>query len=246
MYPQVTLFSETIPTYFVFLSLLSCGLIFYVRSRAIFLDQNIRLALNLGALIMLSGFIGARLFHVFYEYPRYYINNPLAIFYYWQGGFVFFGGVFTALIACAIYLKKQNESFLRWLDFYMPVIAVGYGLGRISCFLAGCCFGKFSKFFAGPHPVQLYVTAWELTVYTLLIFLERKTSIKKNYGKLAGLYAILHGLGRIGMELFRDDDRGSFIGGFSVSTWLAVFVICSGIYLLRQSSPGTQKPSSIQ
>lgn len=235
MYPQVTLFSETIPTYFVFLSLLSCGLIIYVRSRAFFLNLDARLALNLGAIIMAAGFVGARLFHVLYEYPRYYINNPIAIFYYWQGGFVFYGGVLTALLACWIYLDKQKQSLLRWLDFYAPVIAVGYGLGRISCFLAGCCYGKYCELFNGPHPVQLYVTAWELVVYAVLILLERKTRARERFGLVSGVYAIFHGIGRIGMEAFRDDDRGALIAGLSISTWISILVIIAGIFLVKRA-----------
>lgn len=234
MYPQVTLFSETIPTYFIFLSLLSCGLIFYLRARALAQRFDVRIALNLGALVLISGFVGARLFHVFYEYPRYYINNPLAVFYYWQGGFVFYGGAIAALLMGAWYLKRQEQNFFSWLDFYTPVIAVGYGLGRISCFLAGCCYGRYCEMFAGPHPVQLYVTAWELATYLGLIFLERKSDVRTHVGRLAGIYAITHGLGRIMMEFFRDDDRGAMIAGLSISTWISIIVIGLGICLIRR------------
>lgn len=239
MYPQVTLFSETIPTYFIFLSLLSCGLIFYVRGRALAQKNDARIALNLGALILIAGFVGARLFHVLYEYPRYYINNPIAIFYYWQGGFVFYGGAIAAVLMSAWYLKRQEQNFFPWLDFYTPVIAVGYGLGRISCFLAGCCYGRYCELFAGPHPVQLYVTAWELATYVGLIFLERKSDVRKHAGRLAGIYAITHGLGRIMMEFFRDDDRGALIAGFSISTWISGLLILLGFWLIRQSRSRT-------
>lgn len=235
MYPQVTLFSETIPTYFIFLSLLSCGLIFYVRARALAQQMEVRIALNVGAIVLIAGFVGARLFHVLYEYPRYYINNPLAIFYYWQGGFVFYGGVIAATLVGLWYLNGQKQNFLSWLDFYVPVIAVGYGLGRISCFLAGCCYGRYCELFAGPHPVQLYVTAWELATFIGLIFLERKSDIRKHIGRLSGIYAITHGLGRIMMEFFRDDDRGALLLGFSVSTWISVLVIGAGFCLIRNS-----------
>lgn len=240
MFPDIHLSeSLSIPTYLVYLSVLYCFLIFYVHHRARKFKRPAKVTLDLAFIIMVMGFIGGRLLHVFFEAHFYYNEDWMRVLYFWQGGFVFYGGFLTALISCLLYLRGRD--WLRWADFYAPVIALGYGLGRISCFLAGCCYGKSCDlpwavvfpwdFHAiARHPVQLYMTGWELLVFADLIWLERRN---KKPGKVFFTWLFLHGLGRLVFEQFRDDFRGEFIASLSLSTWISVsFIILAVIGLL--------------
>ncbi|MCB0386582.1 MAG: prolipoprotein diacylglyceryl transferase, partial [Bdellovibrionales bacterium] len=136
MYPAIHLTEDVaLPTYLLAISLVYCLALFWVVHRAERFEFSRVLALDVALVIMVAGFIGARLFHVLYEMPDYYLANPLDIFRVWQGGFVFYGGALTAFFSAVFYLKRKGESWKRWADFYAPVGAFGYGLGRIACLL---------------------------------------------------------------------------------------------------------------
>ncbi len=244
MFPEIHLSdSIVLPTYIVFLSLLYCFLLVYVVRRAVKQEKPIEIALNLALILMIGGFVGGRLFHVFYELPQYYAEDWTRVFKFWEGGFVFFGGFIIALAASWIYVWKMKLSFLEWANFYAPVGALGYGLGRISCFLAGCCYGGSC---AAPwavtfpwdanqiarHPVQLYAVFWELIVFLILIWLEKKNQLKN---RIFFLWLIGHSLGRMMMEHYREDFRGNLIWNLSISTWISLILLAIGIASLAST-----------
>jgi phosphatidylglycerol:prolipoprotein diacylglycerol transferase len=245
--PEIHLGSlGTVPTYLLFLSFLYTGLVFYTFSRSHHLHKDSKTALELTLILMAGGFLGGRLFHVFYEAPDFYLQHPKQILFFWNGGFVFFGGFIGALLGVTVYTKAKNLSFLEWGDFFAPIIALGYGLGRISCFLAGCCYGKFCSLpwavsFGWDsqrlprHPTQLYAVFWELMVYVLLIFIEsRDQSRDKNLspGKIFFLWLLFHSVGRLLMEHFRDDFRGVFLAGLSISSWGSLLLFSVAVLFL--------------
>lgn len=223
------------PTYFVYLSLLYSGLLYYIYWRASRRHMYVEMALHVCFLVMISGFVGARLFHVLYEAPEYYSQNPLDILKFWMGGFVFYGGMVTAFITSWFYLSYKKESFGFWADFFAPVMALGYGLGRGACFFAGCCYGKICELpwaVEGRHPTQLYAMIYEVGVF---LFLNNKKTTKYS-GDLFALWIILHSLGRLVLEQLRDDYRGAPIAGLSVSTWvsLILFSIATAYFAARK------------
>jgi len=85
-----------IPTYLLIISITySLGIVWVVkRSQKLALDRS--MALDICLCVMLGGFLGARLFHILYEMPNYYWEQPKEIFKFWQGGFVFYGGAIGA------------------------------------------------------------------------------------------------------------------------------------------------------
>jgi phosphatidylglycerol:prolipoprotein diacylglycerol transferase len=225
------------PTYFVYLSLLYSFLLYFAYWRAQKKHMYVEMALQVSLLIMVSGFLGARLFHVLYEAPEYYAQNPFDIFKFWLGGFVFYGGMLTSFIVCWIYLHQRKESFGFWADFFAPIMALGYGLGRGACFFAGCCYGKICELpwaVEGRHPTQLYALLYELGVFGFLML--RKST--KYSGDLFAQWIILHSLGRLVLEQFRDDYRGALILGLTISTWvsLGLFSLSTAYFSARQLS----------
>jgi phosphatidylglycerol:prolipoprotein diacylglycerol transferase len=236
VFPEIHLGSlGSIPTYLLYLSLLYTGLVFYTVSRAHAREKDPKTALELALLLMLGGFLGGRLFHVFYESPEFYMKQPKYILYFWNGGFVFYGGFIGSILLAGAYTWIKKLSFLEWGDFFAPIIAVGYGLGRGSCFLAGCCYGKFCSlpwavsFDWDPqklprHPTQLYAVFWELMVFCLLIFLERRQKANIFY-----IWLLLHSIGRMIMEHYRDDFRGADYAGLSISSWISLLLFSTAV-----------------
>ncbi len=241
MFPEIHISDSIIlPTYLVYLSILYCFLIFFTAKRADWLGENRTIALDIGFVLMVGGFLGGRLLHIFYEAPQYYLDDWIRVLQFWEGGFVFFGGFLLALLGGFLYTKIKKISFFHWADFYAPIIALGYGLGRISCFLAGCCFGRtcdlpwairlaWDPSQAMRHPTQLYAVIWELILYFVLIRIEKKKIFAAQAGLLFFFWITFHGVGRLMMESFRDDFRGELIAGWTLSSWVALGIVISGI-----------------
>jgi len=241
MFPEIKLSdSIVIPTYLLYLSLLYTFLVFYVARRTEKLQVDPKHAFNIALILMLAGFVGGRLLHVFFELPQYYAEDWTRVFRVWEGGFVFFGGFICAVLGALFYTQKKKISFLKWADFYAPVGALGYGLGRISCFLAGCCYGRscdmpwaitfgWDTKMIPRHPTQLYAVIWELVLYAILIFLERRRTFHQSKGLLFFFWLNFHGVGRLMMEYFREDFRGDLIAGQTISTWVSLALILVGM-----------------
>jgi prolipoprotein diacylglyceryltransferase len=88
---------------------------------------------------LILGVIGGR---VLYVYMNDQWENFFAI---WNGGLVFYGGAIGGAIgAIAAYrrlLKPLGITAWQVADVLAPATAVGLCLGRLGCFLNGCCWG---------------------------------------------------------------------------------------------------------
>lgn len=251
MFPTITVSPQlSIPTYYLILSLTICLCLIWVAARAEKFELSRKTTLDLGLIIMGSGFIGGRLFHVFYENFPYYQEDLTRIFYFWNGGFVFYGGAVLAALASVIYLYYvARDQFEKYLDLFAPVLSFAYALGRVACLFAGCCYGATCTLpwaLSGRHPTQAYASLWELGVLFLLLGTEatakekRPTWLRKS-GSIFYLWMILHGMGRLLMEAFRADFRGPQLG-LSVSSWISVMVIGLGLFLISRK-PADRSPT---
>lgn len=243
--PLIHIAGIPIPVYFLFTSLsFIVGLVYLVRrgeTRGFSRNQ----ILDVSLVVMISGFIGSRLFHVFVEEPGYYLARPLLVFDIWSGGFVWYGGAIFASVCGIIFLQMKKQALAPWLDLFAPVGALGYAIGRFACFATGCCFGKIVTLpdsLGGAsirYPTQAFAVCFELLVFALLISVE-KTRFRnqaptwlRQPGQIFLMWLMLHSVGRIVMELFRGDPRGPEPLGFSVATWisLAMFVPASLLFM---------------
>ena len=65
---------------------------------------------------------------------------------YLSGGFVFYGGLYGALLGAFIYLKAVRRNVWDALRVLLPLVPLVHGFGRVGCFLTGCCYGVPSRF----------------------------------------------------------------------------------------------------
>ena len=169
-------------------------------------------------------------FSYYFATRLYGISNPSLSEIFNNGGLGSFGAYLFGIIGgiCLFKLAKVNVWFA--LDTYTPVIALVHSLGRIACFLGGCCFGIVSdlpwavlypsdspaylehlsqgKILSGNnyslpvHPVQLYESIF---CFILFIILLRLINKKKTGGLLFCGYIICYAMLRFFMEFLRDD-----------------------------------------
>jgi phosphatidylglycerol:prolipoprotein diacylglycerol transferase len=241
-----------IPIYLVVMSLAFTISIVYAYKRAIKLNLPPKISTEISIALMIGAFLGARIFHIIFEYPQYYIDSPLEIFKFYKGGFVFYGGLFGGLLFSYLYVKKIKQNFFNWLDCFALVIPIGYMIGRVGCIFAGCCYGKecslpwairFPQGVEAPadiplHPTQIYSILIELIIWAGLVFVEKSREDKKlKAGTLFFVWLLAHGVGRIIVEQFRGDFRGQPILGLSISTLMSLGIVFMSGYFLIKNKP---------
>jgi len=83
----------------------------------------------------LAGIVGAKLYHVL-ETPATFFAHPLQELFS-PYGFAWFGGLLAGFAAFVWVGRRQKIPLLTLLDAGSPAAALGYGIGRIGCFLSG-------------------------------------------------------------------------------------------------------------
>ncbi|MCC8189884.1 MAG: prolipoprotein diacylglyceryl transferase [Planctomycetes bacterium] len=108
--------------------------------------------LDVGLIAIFAGVLGARIAFLLLDYQPADggYGSPAEWLAVWQGGLTFQGGLFLALLADFLYLRRKRISVGRMFDIYAPSLALGVGFGRIGCLLNGCCWGKIA-----PHGSHL-------------------------------------------------------------------------------------------
>jgi phosphatidylglycerol:prolipoprotein diacylglycerol transferase len=235
----------SIPTYYLVISLVAITCLFWIVRRTDNQKLSRTISLDVSLIVMISAFLGARFMHILYEDFEYYKNTPQKIFYFWDGGFVFYGGAIAATLFGILFLKKKTPTLVAtYLDLFAPVLSMAYAVGRLACLLAGCCYGRLCDLpwaIQGRHPAPLYASLWELGVVMMLLGIEsippkqRKIIYFKKNGSLFFMWMIMHGLGRLMMESFRDDFRGPVLA-VSISSWISWAVIALGSFLLLRKT----------
>jgi phosphatidylglycerol:prolipoprotein diacylglycerol transferase len=116
-----------------------------VRGRSMGFDADTILAL--GMEVFLWGIVGARLFYVieyhdqFFAAGRSWQESLLAVLNVAAGGLVVFGALPTAALAAWRFASRRGLSLPRLADCIAPGLLVGLAIGRVGCFLNGCCYG---------------------------------------------------------------------------------------------------------
>lgn len=204
-----------------------------------------RFVADLVMITVFSGFIGGRLFYVL-QNGSVYAENPLSLFYLWEGGLIFYGGVAGSLLGIWIFCRIKSIPFLEALDFLIPFEALVHAFGRIGCFLNGCCAGKacdlpWAVKFPGEqvavHPVQLYEAVFNFALFFFLLFLYQR---RKFRGQIIAIYFLLYSAGRFVFEFFRVHEIEW--AGLSSNQWVSVGLFAAGFVLFfslrkRQTTP---------
>lgn len=90
---------------------------------------------NVTVYAMLLGFVGSKLFHIL-ENMGDFARDPLGMIFA-SGGFTFYGGLLVSAAFVAWYVNRQGVRPARFADAVAPGLMIGYGIGRIGCYLAG-------------------------------------------------------------------------------------------------------------
>lgn len=211
--------------------------------------------------ILIAAMIGSRVLFIIVEWENDYSRNPLKMFKIWEGGLVFYGGFLASVAFSIFYSWKKKRDFFLVADTLIPSVALGHFFGRLGCFAAGCCWGRTvdatfplavrfpreslaylsmqqrgeigidQPFTLPVHPVQLYESFGELSLFFILLFVRTR---KRFHGQVLLTYLFLYPLLRSFLETMRGDKaRGvDVLFGLSTSQLISVLVATSAVILL--------------
>ncbi len=191
----------------------------------------------------LGGIIGAKLYSALQDGSlsmRELFSNT---------GLVWYGGLIGGVIAALWVVYRSPNPLFPTFDVLAPLLLLGYGIGRIGCFLAGDGdYGPPSNlpwamsFPKGTvptnvavHPTPLYETALSFVGFMLLWSIRKRK--EDTPGWLVGAALILLGIERFLAEFWRTNERT--ITGLTTAQLLSVLMAIVGscfIYLVLRRS----------
>lgn len=193
--------------------------------------------------LVVAGLVGSRLVYVAVHWGEYAFRPWALIGISPTGelqGLSIHGGLLGGLVAGYWLARRWRLEFWSMADLYARPLAVGMGIGRIGCALAGCCYGRLTGagwgistvYAAGlRHPSQLYETALLLIVFGFLTWYMGRDRAP---GQLFGVLLAGYGTARFLAELFREVPRLAL--GLSLGQWVSVLLLVLGAVVWRMRS----------
>ena len=173
--------------------------------------------------IIFGGRVG---YVVFYGLDRL-LQEPLWLFYVWEGGMSFHGGFLGVLLAMLLYGRKVGKNPVDLLDFVAPVVPIGLGLGRLGNFIGQELWGRATDapwgmvFPRDPlalvrHPSQLYEAFLEGLVLFLILYIY--SARPRPRFAVSGLFLLCYGTFRFVVEFAREPDAHL---GYDLFGWMS-------------------------
>lgn len=202
--------------------------------------------------VFIGGLVGARLFYVL-QYWGVRVHRIVDVFKVWEGGIVLYGSVIGGAAAFFLFRIIRPFPLRPYLDVVAPSLALGVAIGRMGCFLNGCCFGDVCNLpwavsFPEPsppwqshaashligsnahwslpvHPTQLYSVADGLILCVLLL---AYFPIRRRDGEVMALLMVTYPVTRVLIEYLRSDER-IFFAGMTISQNISLGLLACGL-----------------
>ena len=238
----------TIHYYGVIMALAIAASFSFARKRAQAFGIGHKIADDLIFWLILGGFLGARIFHVF-SMLDYYSANPSEIIKVWHGGLAIYGAIVGGVLTLLLFkkIKVLRLSIFDLLDWLTPSLLIGQAIGR---------FGNLFNYEALGFPTQLpwkmfvplkfrperfvdtnFFQPWFLydslaclLIFVILLRIWPKEGLK---GRLFFSYLILYNVMRFALEFLRIDGTLSFTTAISLSLGIAGVIFY--IYLFKHA-----------
>lgn len=224
--------------------------IYFARLEALRKNIKPELIYDLVFFLAIGALIGARLYYLIFFNPTNFISDPLSVFRIWEGGLAIHGAILGGIISGILFAALRKISFWKVADLVAPSLILGQAIGRIGCFLNGCCFGVPTQSIVGVrfpegslpfiaysglavHPTQLYELALDLSGFFILWSLRQK--IKFN-GGLFLVYLMMYSVIRIMLSSLRGDSLYIWGSNIKIAQVISVviFVIAMIMFINKQ------------
>lgn len=181
--------------------------------------------MDLGLWVLFAAVLGSRVAYVLPHWNEF-AAQPWTVLAVWEGGLTFYGGVLLAVSVGFWFIWKSHLPIWRTADLIAPAFAMGIAIGRIGCFLNGCCFGNPTVLpwglsfpencpagyqwgeTARLHPTQVYESLVGVVLFLILLWLRRT---QRYEGFLFWSFALLYALWRLFSDSLRYYDIQSVL-----------------------------------
>jgi phosphatidylglycerol:prolipoprotein diacylglycerol transferase len=255
MLPFIHIWHLSVPTFGLMLWLAAVAAAFVMDRN--FKRANIDAdAVGMVAVTVVAGIVGAKLWHVL-DTPIEFREMGWRVL--WDSaGFAWFGGLLFGISALVFQGWWAKLGGLRTLDLAAPSAAIGYGIGRIGCFLSGDgCYGIPTNLPWGmsfPYgieptlvrvqPTPLYELAAGLLIGLWLWWRGRRT---RGTGEIVGEYLVLSGIARFLVEFVRRNPK--ILWGLSNAQLASAGSVVAGALLIwwaaRRTEPLPEKTRAV-
>lgn len=199
------------------------------------------------------GIVGARILYVLLD-PQEFRSNWWDVLKVWTGGISIHGAIVSSAIFLWWYCRRHKLNYLEFADLCAPAFALGYAIGRIGCFLNGCCYGAkcslpwATKFIMDEHsyqltppshPTQLYATVMNLISFAILDRWSRKSHRR---GEIFLGFIAFYSIYRFIDEYFRKGATATvFFWGLTHAQVFSLIVLPIAIALLLRIRAGKSR-----
>ena len=155
-----------------------------------------------------------------------------------------YGAVIGAIVCLVLFGLQFRKKYKDMLFAFMPSIPLMYAIGKIGCFLAGCCYGieysgvgsvlyQYSK--DAPNNVSLFPVQIVETIIFVFIFIYMiRENIKNRFDwKTLGISFILCGLAKFILDYFRSSHMNVFL---SFNQIISIVFILLGVFIYIMSN----------
>jgi prolipoprotein diacylglyceryl transferase len=197
--------------------------------------------------------------------------GPIAALRIWDGGLGIWGAVALGGVGAWIACRRRGIPLPAFGDAIAPGIVLAQAIGRIGNYFNQELFGRETTMpwgleifyrrdpagFVDVHsldgvstgqlamvvqPTFLYELLWNLLVFAILIYLDRRFTI--GHGRLFAAYVALYCVGRFCVELLRDD-TATHIAGIRVNSFTSMFVFIGAVVYLILAPKGREDPATL-
>jgi phosphatidylglycerol---prolipoprotein diacylglyceryl transferase len=175
---------------------------------------------------LMGGILGSRLGEVWEQWSHFMVDkhgNALSagqlvakFFDFDGGGMVWYTGATLGGIFILLYARMQRLALLPVSDTLMPAVVLGLGVGRVGCFLNGCCYGQplnapwavKNPLGVPSHPTQLYETTACVILFVITWWWWGR---RRKQGEVLFIGIVGYALWRIVNESLRGDTVSMYL-----------------------------------
>lgn len=183
-----------------------------------------------------SAFVAARIFHVLFYDPAWYLQHPLDALNPALPGFSMIGGLLGGVAAGLVFVKRHKIDVWAMADMAGYATPLGIGIGRIGCFLIHDHPGTLTHFFLGVqypdgvrHDHGLYLSLIGWAMFLLFWRLGKK---HRDPGFFAGWFLVIDGMTRFYLDFYRSVDVK--YAGLTPTQWVLILSVALGMVILNK------------
>ncbi len=194
--------------------------------------------------LLVGGFIGARVFHVVFYEPTFFIQNPGELLKIWHGGLSSFGGFAGAAAGFWLFKKRRGFGWMKKLspmglfDQFSFAALYGWMIGRVGCFMihdhlgvpCDCALALNKP--DGPRLDMALLEILALLPLALVFFLLRKKKHKEGF--FASILLVYYGIVRFILDFWRATDiihADARYAGLTPAQYISIAMVAYGVYL---------------